>query len=101
MGLRSDLHDILVGILGSDAVYFQPPATIHMQYPCIVYKLLPTRTLYSNNMPYVLQKRYQVTVIETDPDSEIPDRVGRLQTSTQTSRFTADNLYHSVYEIYY
>lgn len=101
MGLRENLHDILVEALGSDEVYFQPPSTVRMHYPCIVYSLLPGRTMYSNNMPYVIQKRYQVIVIDKDPDSEIPDRIGMLATSTQTRRYTADNLYHSVYEIYY
>ena len=36
---RLSLHNILVSILGTSNVYFQPPTTITLKYPCIIYKL--------------------------------------------------------------
>ena len=34
---REELHELLVSVLGSRNVYFQPPESIRMQYPAIVY----------------------------------------------------------------
>ena len=34
---RLELQDLLETVLGSQYVYFQPPATLRMRYPCIVY----------------------------------------------------------------
>ena len=36
---RLILHDELITLLGSSNVYFQPPTSIKMNYPCIIYKL--------------------------------------------------------------
>ena len=36
---RLELHEILCTILGSRNVYFQPPESIKMNYPAIVYGL--------------------------------------------------------------
>ncbi len=39
----------LVSLLGSDNVYFQPPPTVKMQYPCIVYKRDYLNTEFADN----------------------------------------------------
>lgn len=101
MGRRTDLQDVLEEILGSREVYFQPPETVKMKFPCIVYERLPGRTLHADDAPYAWMRRYQVTVIDLDPDSDIPDRVEKLKTCTMTSQFTADNLNHFVFNLYY
>ena len=41
---RLQLHEILVGILGNENVYFQPPANLVMQYPCIRYERMSVGT---------------------------------------------------------
>lgn len=72
-----------------------------MQYPCIVYQMDNARTEFAGNLPYVYEKRYQITVIDPDPDSKIPDRIARLQTSLFNQHFTANNLHHSVFTLYF
>ena len=52
MRSRLDLHEKLVEILGSRNVYFQPPATVKMQYPCIIYKRNVMDAAYANNSKY-------------------------------------------------
>lgn len=72
-----------------------------MQYPCIVYQLDAARTEFAGNMPYVFTKRYQVTVIDKDPDSDIPNQVAMLQSAALNQHFTANNLHHSVFTLYF
>lgn len=102
MGTRIDLHNELVDILGSSNVYFQPPATIKMKYPAIVYSLDNIQTRFANNLTYKQQRRYTVTYITKDPDSElIDDFITKLSSVSFDRVYTADNLYHYVYTIYY
>lgn len=83
MGLdrRLQLHEVLAAIPGVMKAYFQPPPSLSMTYPCIVYVRDSASTQHANNLPYRHMKRYQVTVIDRDPDSEIPEEVAKLPTS--------------------
>ncbi|QEQ93879.1 tail terminator [Streptomyces phage Kardashian] len=98
---RLELHALLVATLGSSNVYFQPPANLTMQYPCIVYKHDNAKTEFAGNHPYSRAKRYQVTVIDRNPDTLIPDDVAQLPLSNLNRTFTADNLHHYVFNLYY
>lgn len=82
-------------------VYFQTPSTLRMSYPCIVYKLDNVNTKYADNLPYAYRKRYTVTVIDKNPDSVIPDRIGSLPLSSFRTKFEKENLNHFVYQLYY
>lgn len=99
MNDRIALHEKLVDILGSNYVYFQPPESIRMTYPCIVYQLDAIRTRHANDEPYTNTKRYQVTVIDKDPDSEIPDRMLSLPYCGFSRFFIHDNLNHWVFTL--
>ncbi len=39
MSRRLELHAKLVDFLGSGHVYFQPPESVRLTYPCIIYNL--------------------------------------------------------------
>lgn len=99
MGLRSELQTVLLGITPN--VYFQPPPSVQMQYPCIVYARSDRETDHANNKPYKHVKGYEVTVIDTDPDSSLPDQVADLPMCSFQRFFTADNLNHDVYELFF
>lgn len=98
---RIELQTLLETLLGTKNVYFQPPAKFLMSYPCIVYNLDYVNSTFADNNPYSRFKRYAVTVIDKNPDSEIPDRVAALPMSSFTRHFTADNLNHDVYNLYF
>lgn len=97
---RLQLQSLLETLLGSQHVYFQPPANVKMQYPCIVYARDNASTEFAGNFPYRYHKRYQVTVMDTDPDSPYPDKVARLPMCLFNRHFTADNLHHDVFILY-
>lgn len=101
MGQRLSLHQNLKSLLGSDNVYFQPPATVKLNYPCIIYRRSDIDTAFADDNPYITNKRYQVTVIDANPDSLIPDKVGKLPKCVFDRHFKADNLNHDVYQLYY
>lgn len=101
MGQRLQLHSLLVEVLGSGNVYFQPPANIQMQYPCIVYGRDMAQTRFADNNPYSYKKRYQVTVVARDPDSDIPDKVAAMPLTTFSRAFVVDNLHHDVFMLYH
>lgn len=101
MDRRLELDSLLRALIGNNNVYFQPPANIRMQYPCIVYERDYASTSFAGNNPYRRTKRYQVTVIDRDPDSVIPDEIGELPLSSFTRHFTEDNLHHDVFNLYF
>lgn len=101
MGQRIDLHNILVGILGSTAVYFQPPETIKIKYPCIIYERSSNDVRFADNSPYSVKHRYTLTVIDKNPDSKLPDKIAALPLCRSNRMFTSDNLNHYVFNIYY
>lgn len=72
-----------------------------MEYPCIIYKLDKRESTHADNAPYRKSKRYQVTVIDSDALSTIPDVVEDLPTCAFERRFVADKLYHDVFNIYF
>jgi hypothetical protein len=100
---RMELQELLVDILGSDNVYFQPPSNIDMKYPCIVYNRDrdPASIRFANNFPYTNKKCYQVMVIDRNPDSKIPDKVAELPMCTFDRFFTADDLNHDVFRLFF
>lgn len=94
---RDDLQAVLETVLGGPNVYFQPPTGREMQYPCIVYKRDRTDTDFADNRPYHHEMRYQVTVIDRDPDSDIPRRVRDLPQCLHIRFFAVKDLNHDVF----
>ena len=72
-----------------------------MEYPCIVYSLDDLDIGHADNRPYKHEKRYQITVIDRDPDSDIPDRVAMLPKCSFDRAFTADDLHHMAFAIFF
>lgn len=101
MGQRLELQTLLETILESENVYFQPPPSLKMQYPCIVYRRDSELAQPADNFPYSRTKRYQVIHISRDPDSTIPDRIGALSMCVFDRFYTADNLNHDVYKLFF
>ncbi len=98
---RVELQWLLEKLLESRNVYFQPPESLKLNYPCIVYERSEIRTEFANNESYLKQKRYTLTVIDEDPDSEIPDRVQNLKYCNFDRHFVSDNLNHDVFTLYF
>lgn len=101
MATRLELQALLEELLGSRSVYFQEPGASLMTYPAIVYKFDNEKVVHADNTPYRRTKRYMVTIIDKNPDSEIPDKVATMPMTSFSRRFTADTLNHTVYNLYF
>ena len=101
MGTRLDLHEVLCNIIGSRNVYYQPPESIKMNYPAIVYSRNDISSKHGDDIPYMQSVSYQVTVIDKDPDSTIVSDIAKLPYCRFNRHFTSDNLNHDVFTLYY
>lgn len=99
MDRRLQLHNILLGIV--DNVYFQPPTTKKLEFPCIVYRRSDVDTKYADDNQYISRKLYQVTIIDANPDSLLPSLVAKLPSCSFDRFFTKDNLNHDNYNLYF
>lgn len=98
---RLELQSKLELVLGSRNVYYQPPSTLNMSYPCIVYELGSSNNRFADDIKYNRHKMYQVTVIDRNPDSEIPDKVEALPYSDMDTTFATDGLNHFVFTLHF
>lgn len=99
---RPELHQVLKGVFNSNPhVYFQPPENVKLVYPCIIYKLDGMPDRFADNLEYFEHRNYQLTVIDTDPDSELREKVAKLKWCRFNRHFVADNLNHYIFTIYY
>lgn len=101
MGQRLQLHSLLKSVLGSNNVYFQAPPSKQMLYPAIIYRIDDDKVEHANNKPYNRRIRYQVTVIDPDPDSLNPGKIAELPLCKFNRFYTADNLNHNVFNLYF
>lgn len=101
MGRRLKLQTLLENLKGDRNVYFQPPSNLQMQYPAIVYALDGDYTNHANNNLYFRRKRYQVTVIDRDPDTPLEEKMAKLPRCRLNRVYASDNLNHFVYTIYF
>lgn len=118
MGRRLKLHEILSGVvqlypdndllpneelypLGQLPTYFQPPTNTKMKYPCIVYSRDNSWVARADSEVYLLKKRYQVTVIDRDPDSPLPDLVEMLPLTRADRVFVSGGLYHFQFQMFF
>lgn len=102
MASRLELHEELCDLLGSRNVYFQPPETVKLKYPCIIYERNTGDTQFANNMPYTFKVQYSVTIITKDPDTELIEKMAfRFPMCRMDRHFTTQNLNHDVFRLYY
>lgn len=99
MANRMDLQAELKLILGNDNVYFQPPETIKLKYPCIIYNLSSARERHANDKTYMMNKGYTITLIHGNPDNDVVDRLAARNYCRLSTSYTKDNLHHYVFEL--
>lgn len=101
MAGRPNLQTMLEVLLGSRNVYYQPPESLQMEYPAIVYSRSNIKNTFADNNVYIQSHVYQLIVIDEDPDSEIVKKVSGLPTCRFERHFTKDNLNHDIFLINY
>jgi hypothetical protein len=99
---QAELQVILQEIVGEDVkVYFQPTTNINMQYPCLVYERDAGDTKHADNAPYKFAWRYQIKWIDRDPESPVLRKIAALPSCSYDRFYTAEDLNHDVFNIYF
>lgn len=102
MASRLELHEELCNLLGSRNVYYQPPSSVQMKYPCIRYSSDGVNVDRANNHAYITHNRYEGVIIDKDPDSETPNKIlTHFPMCSLSPGFTTDNLNHFPFTLYY
>lgn len=101
MGTRLELQSQLESLLGSTNVYFQPPESIKIKYPAIVYSLRNFREVPADNRTYLRKRLYRVQFISRNPDNDIIDKLLDMEYCSSEGRFVVDSLYHDNFDLYY
>lgn len=107
MNKRLELDAILCGIInitepdGDTHVYFDPPMDLKMKYDAIRYKSKPIDKVYANNTAYMYRTPYEIIVIYRKPDSDYVSKLLALPYCSHDRHYTANNLHHDVFTIYY
>ena len=101
MASRLNLQSKLEELLGNENVYYQPPETLKLSYPAIVYSKKDIKTEHADDSTYLLNKQYEIIVIDKGPDNMVIEKLLNLQTCSYDRAYKADNLYHDVLTLYY
>ena len=101
MGSRLKLQTLLETLLGSRNVYFQPPPSVSMNYPAIVYSTNDIVNNHADNSVYSQTIAYDVTIIDKNPDSEYVKKISKLPMCVFERHYTANNLNHDVFTLYF
>ena len=98
---RIELDNKFRSIPGLEHVYFQPPESVRLQYPCIIYTTARNLSRYADNEKYVHGTRYTVKLISKDPDEPLREYLEQFRYCELASFYTANNLNHFVYDLVY
>lgn len=99
---RLYLQKLLEALPGTEKVFFQPPATVKLVYPCIIYNWSGEKDFRADDALYNSKRRYSVIIIDYNPDSRIPNIFHRNFAMSSLDRtYTSDNLNHWVYTLYF
>jgi hypothetical protein len=82
-------------------VYYQPPPNLFMNYPCIRYELDDVRMTHANDAVYNSTRRYQITIIDENPDSVIAAKFEVLPKCSFDRSYARDGLNHFVFNLFF
>lgn len=102
---RLELHRLLCQVLDptgiKNNVYYQPPQSVSMKYPAIVYRRSKIQNRHADDIIYSTKTAYEVTVIDYDPDSPMLERMFSLRYCDHDRHYAMDGLNHDVFTLYY
>jgi hypothetical protein len=101
MGTRLEFQAVLEGLQDGVHVYFQPPPDIQMIFPAIVYNRDYRLNQFADNLVYSGIRRYSVTIIDKDPDSNLVDMVSDLPQARYVRHYTTEGLNHDIINVYF
>lgn len=99
MDSRLTLQYKLEELLESKEVYYQPPESIKITYPAIIYSHDGIFSTSSNDKKYVRRDKYLITVVSKLPDHPVVNKILDLPYTSYVREYRSNNLYHVVLSI--
>lgn len=97
---REQLQKILEDLSGVN-VYFQPPQSIRISYPAIIYSLSNISHTNANNNTYTIEHEYKIVLVDKNPDSKTIEKLMTLPRIRFADQYVKDGLYYNSFYIYY
>ena len=98
---RLELRERLIKVMedcGEEPhLYYQPDATVKLEYPCMVYHLKSMTSRYADDNPYHKIISFDITYITRSPASKVPTRMLDEQMFGFDRYYTSENLHHYAY----
>lgn len=88
-------------LLGSRNVYYQPPESQKMEYPCIRFSLNDIDNKKADNINYINTRGYNVIVISKKPDDPVIEKILEMPMSSFDRHYVSDNLNHDVIKLFF
>ena len=95
------LQSKLIELLETSNVYYQPPESLKMKYPCVRYSKSKPDVKHADDMKYINKDCYELTVIANSADDEMIDKILQLPYSSFDRHYVSNNLHHDVIILYY
>lgn len=101
---RSEFSAKLKEVSGINNIYYQPPQSKKMVYPCIRYDTIDMQIKSADNKTYIMDRGYLVKIIGQDIDFVDTLSANLLQAfpmAIYDQSYKADDLNHTILKIYY
>lgn len=83
-------------------VYYEPPASVSLLYPAIIYSRNNDESRYAGDQTYIARVQYAITIIDPDPTKSYIEEMKRVFPYVNYDRhYTRDNLNHNVFTLYF
>ena len=102
MSKRIELHEKLCDLIQNNHVYFQPPESVKLTYPCFIYRYGGYNVKHANNKNYIGRDYYEVIYFDKNPDNTmVHDFIDYFPLSRFGRHYTSDNINHYTFTLYY
>lgn len=100
---RQKLDLELKSIMGSAKLYWEPPSNKQLTGdPRVIYKRDGSDVKYADNRTYQSTQRYQIMIVYTNPDLDLPQIIlDHFPMCQPDQDYVSDNLHHCTLVLYY
>ena len=102
MANRLKLQTKLESLMGNKNVYYQPPESIKIEYPAIIYSKSKIEQKFANDSRYSSFTKYEIIVVSKKQDEPIIENLmSSFPYCSFDRHYKSDNLNHDVLTLYF
>lgn len=93
---RLTLQTKLENVLGSRNVYYNPPESQKMNFPCIVYNLTNIQPIHADNQTYLDYTTYKIIYVSKQVDSPTVRDLLNIPMTRFSTKYVKNGFWHTV-----